>query len=106
MKKFPKEFQVASDYAHSISRYLPEGTEIYLFGSYAKGCPKENSDIDVGILAKDLSTIPRSEYREIDRQLMYDTIDIDARIEPHLVSVKHDVCNFSKAISDTGIQLL
>jgi uncharacterized protein len=106
MKNFPKEFQSASDYAHLISRYLPDGTEIYLFGSYAKGSPKENSDIDIGILAKDLSTIPKSEYRDIDRQLMYDTINIDARIEPHLISVKHDVCNFSKIISDTGIQLV
>ena len=104
--KYPKEFQAASDYARCISEYLPKNTKVYLFGSYAKGCPRQNSDIDIGILAEDLSTISKAEYRDLDRQLMFDTTDIDVRIEPHLVSVKHDVCKFSKTISDTGIELL
>ena len=52
--------------------------KIILFGSYAKGNPHEDSDIDIAIVFSDYGN-------RLDRQveLMKLTKGIDSRIEPH-----------------------
>ena len=52
--------------------------KIILFGSYAKGNPREDSDIDIAIVFSDYAN-------RLDRQveLMKLTRLIDTRIEPH-----------------------
>lgn len=53
--------------------------DIYLFGSYAKGTPREYSDIDVAVVSGSLSG-----DRFDDRcALMHLRWDVDLRIEPH-----------------------
>ena len=49
-----------------------------LFGSYTKGNPREDSDIDIAIIFSDYSN-------RLDRQveLMKLTREVDSRIEPH-----------------------
>lgn len=37
--------------AQMIYKRMPEARKIYLFGSYARGDAKENSDIDIAILS-------------------------------------------------------
>jgi predicted nucleotidyltransferase len=52
---------------------------IYLFGSYAKGEAKPDSDIDVMVLSPDFS----DDITENQLQLMRARRSIDLRIEPH-----------------------
>ena len=52
---------------------------IYLFGSYAKGTEREQSDIDLAVFW-DTNTLNRL---EADIQLLKLTRTIDLRIEPH-----------------------
>lgn len=60
-----------------LHQVLP--VEVFLFGSYAKGNPRRDSDIDVAIVSGSLSG-----DRFDDRlQLMHLRWDIDLRIEPH-----------------------
>ncbi|OFX48083.1 MAG: hypothetical protein A2046_05885, partial [Bacteroidetes bacterium GWA2_30_7] len=50
----------------------------YLFGSYAKGTNKEESDIDIALVFADLS-----DPIETQIQLMKLSRKVDSRIEPH-----------------------
>lgn len=50
----------------------------FLFGSWAKGNPRDHSDIDVAIILSDYS-----DRFEVQLELMRLTRDIDTRIEPH-----------------------
>ena len=52
--------------------------KIILFGSYAKGCPREDSDIDIAIVFSDYNN-----RMERQAELMKLTRKIDTRIEPH-----------------------
>ena len=68
---------IAQRYAETLkSRF--EYKKIILFGSYAKGNPREDSDIDIAIVFSDYAN-------RLDRQveLMKLTRLIDTRIEPH-----------------------
>jgi len=68
---------IAQRYAETLkSRF--EYKKIILFGSYAKGNPREDSDIDIAVVFSDYAN-------RLDRQveLMKLTRLIDTRIEPH-----------------------
>lgn len=78
-------------------------TAIILFGSYAKGIENENSDIDIAVISEDFDDI-----YECMAVLMGMTWDIDARIEPHPITLEdyEKVSNpFVKEIIDTGIKV-
>ena len=68
---------IAQKYAEVVSKNF-EFQKIILFGSYVKGNPHEDSDIDIAIV------FPNYDNR-LDRQveLMKLTRQIDTRIEPH-----------------------
>ena len=104
MNKYSNEFNAVQQYASIVHEYLPN-TKVYLFGSYAKDCPKETSDIDVGIISNDISYLGKDRYLEVLNKLMVDAYDVDTRIEPHLVSKKHDRADFSGVIEHTGVQI-
>lgn len=53
---------------------------LVLFGSYARGTPHRDSDIDVAIISRDFTGRP---FDDADR-IMKTRWDIDLRIEPHL----------------------
>ena len=102
MNKYPKEFESAKKFANKIHSYLPN-TTVYLFGSYAKDCPRDTSDIDIGIISEDVSYLGKENYINTLNRIDRDAFNIDRRIEPHLVSKKHDMADFSGVIENTGI---
>lgn len=74
----------------------------YLFGSFAKGNEREESDIDVAII---LNNMP--DFFEIQKQLMRLRRKVDLRIEPHPIS-ENDFNNmnpFAFEIQQTGIEI-
>ncbi len=75
----------------------------YLFGTYAKGGYREESDIDIAVV---LDRVPNSFLMQIE--LMKLRRDFDSRIEPHPFDVEDfDSTNpFAHEIMTTGIQVL
>ncbi len=76
--------------------------KVYLFGSFAKGNEREESDIDVAIILKNMS-----DFFLTQRQLMKLRRKIDLRIEPHPINEKDfNVMNpFAYEIQKTGIEI-
>lgn len=78
---------------------------IILFGSYAKGTNREDSDIDIAIITDDLKHGDRID-EEIN--LMKLRRGIDYRLEPHIIRVK-DFKNietpFIQEVINTGIKV-
>ena len=77
---------------------------IILFGSYAKGTQREDSDIDIAVITDDIKTDKFDE--EIN--LMQLRNDIDYRIEPHIISgadYENDETPFVVQVKNTGIKL-
>ena len=95
----------------SINKYIRlikenfEGIEnAYLFGSYAKGNPTSDSDIDIALIFKILDDTRRF---DVQVQLMLLAAQIDSRIEPHPIA--QDDFNagnsFFNEIKKTGIKI-
>lgn len=74
----------------------------YLFGSFAKGNEKEESDIDVAII---LNNMP--DFFAAQKQLMRLRRKVDLRIEPHPISAKdfNNMNPFAYEIQQTGIEI-
>jgi len=53
----------------------------YIFGSFAKGTEREESDIDVAIVLSEMT-----DFFETQRQLMQLRRRVDLRLEPHPIS--------------------
>ena len=53
----------------------------YLFGSYAKGLEKEDSDIDIAVVLGNMT-----DFFEIQMELMRIRRKVDLRIEPHPIN--------------------
>lgn len=68
----------AVKYIKFLRKRNPDITKVYLFGSYAKGTPDINSDIDIAIIFRDF---PDSFDMQV--QLMKLRRKFDTRIEPH-----------------------
>ena len=92
----------------SIKKYIEKISQYYkieaiiLFGSYAKGTDKEDSDIDIAIISSDFNDII-----EDGAKLIGLTWKIDTRIEPHPITTEdyQKVSNpFVKEVIDTGIK--
>ena len=93
----------------SIQKYLEKISEYYkieaiiLFGSYAKGTEKEDSDIDIAIISSDFKDII-----EDGANLIGFTWKIDTRIEPHPITTEdyeNVATPFVQEIIDTGIKV-
>ena len=79
-------------------------TEIYLFGSYARGEAKESSDIDIAIITDDF----KNDIIDEELNLMRLRRKIDTRIEPHLIRIedyKNAETPFIQEVIDTGIKV-
>jgi len=68
---------IARKYAEII-KSIYDYQRMFLFGSYAKGNPHEDSDIDIAIVFSDY---PNRFDRQVE--LMKLTRGVDTRIEPH-----------------------
>lgn len=85
-------------YAELVKKTFPVRLVI-LFGSYAKNCAGEHSDIDVAVV------VDRNDrdYLESRQQLFKLGTEIDCRIEPVLIDrSQKDLSGFFEEIEDTG----
>ncbi len=77
---------------------------IILFGSYASGNEREDSDIDIAIVTDDFKTCVFDE----ELKLVKLRRKIDLRIEPHLIKTEdymNGATSFIKEIINTGIKV-
>ena len=101
MDKTEDIIKIAKEYADFVKASdLPmQIDKAYLFGSYAKGTPHKDSDIDVAFVINNWTggyadtVIPIWRLRE----------SIDLRLEPHLIDPAEDYSNFMLELERTGI---
>ena len=84
-----------------LARQVVDTDYGYLFGSYATGTAREDSDLDVGIIVPNL----KGDYFDALMHLYRLRGKVDVRIEPHLVVESSDPSGFSREIRKTGIRL-
>ena len=73
-----KASKIARQYVDFIKKRDPNVKKAYIFGSYVKGKVKEDSDIDLAIIFKNLK-----DTFDMQVQLMKLRRKFDSRIEPH-----------------------
>lgn len=71
---------------------------VVLFGSYAKGNAKEESDIDVGVIFNGFD----GDWMKTSSRLWNLAYDISWDIEPHLLDTMHDKSGFVQHVLKTG----
>ncbi len=74
----------------------------YLFGSYAKGLEKEDSDIDIALVIGDMT-----DFFATQMKLMRLRRKIDLRIEPHPIGESDftEMNPFAQEIQKSGIEI-
>ncbi len=74
----------------------------YLFGSFAKGNEKEESDIDIALVVENMP-----DFFSAQKQLMKLRRKIDLRIEPHPIKEQdfNSLNPFAYEIERTGIEI-
>ena len=73
-----KASKIARKYVDFIKKRDPNVKKAYIFGSYVNGIVKEDSDIDLAIIFKNLK-----DTFDMQVQLMKLRRKFDSRIEPH-----------------------
>lgn len=76
--------KIVKKYTAALRKANYPFSAVYLFGSYAKGNSRKDSDIDVAVFSRELD-------RDLDKarfKLWHLTRDVDVRIEPHGFSIK------------------
>jgi len=90
------------DIVHNI--YALEHVEqIILFGSYAKGCPKEDSDVDIAVFFKCNDARLLGRYRQLARICVNSEIDI--QVQPFHAYELSTPCGIIEEIQTYGIEL-
>jgi predicted nucleotidyltransferase len=84
---------------------IPDSMDLkkaYLFGSFAKGVEREDSDIDIALIVGNMD-----DFFSVQMQLMRLRRKIDLRIEPHPIwELDFNIQNpFAYEIQQTGIEL-
>ena len=77
---------------------ISDSTQVVLYGSYAKGTAKPDSDIDIAVIVDKL----QGDYLDEQAKLYKLRRLVDLRIEPVLIEYGHDRSGFLKEIMDTG----
>src|SRR3989338_7141479 len=71
--------KIVKKYAKKLKVEKYPFSAIYLFGSFAKGIPRQWSDIDVAVVSKEMN----KDWMGSKMKLWKLSEDIDTRIEPH-----------------------
>ena len=74
----------------------------YLFGSFAKDCPRKDSDIDIALVVNEWV----GDYEETVVPIWRLRKNVDFRIEPHIVVPNEDYADFLPEIQRTGIEIM
>ena len=85
-------------YKKLLSKHM-EFDEMILFGSYARGNAREDSDVDVAVVVKTLT----GDYFSTRPLLWRIRREVDDRIEPVLIEKTHDESGFLSEIMKTGV---
>ena len=88
------ELVKASDFPMQIDK-------AYLFGSYATGSSKKDSDIDIALVVNEWI----GDYEETVVPIWRLRKNVDFRIEPHIIVPNEDYAGFLPEIQRTGIEL-
>ena len=75
---------------------------VFLFGSYAKGNPRKDSDIDVAFIVNKW----QGDYFDVIPPIWKLTEQIDYRIEPHVIVPEEDYAGLLNEIEQTGIEII
>jgi len=78
VKSISKIKKAVKEYQDELKRHNIRLTKIVLYGSYAKGCPKPYSDIDLIVVSPDLARFSSLRRQELLAEL---TMNIDAPLE-------------------------
>lgn len=89
--------EIVKNYAEVVRERLSV-KKVILYGSYAKGMPRKESDIDVAVVLDSIE----QDYLATGALLFKLSSDIDLRIEPVLVEQGNDVSGFLDEITKTG----
>jgi len=79
-----------------LERFSP--IQIILYGSYAKGGARIDSDIDIAVVVKEIT----GDYLDGIHLLYKLRRDLDARIEPVLLESEHDSSGLLREVRRTG----
>jgi len=74
---------------------------VYLFGSFANNTNREDSDIDVAVVVKNIS----GDYFAVNPLLWKLRRQVDDRIEPILIDSNNDISGFLDEIKKNGIKI-
>lgn len=93
-------FDIVSKFAHIVSREI-NVNKVILYGSYSKGNPNNDSDIDVAVISPDFT----GDRLEDQFRLMKFRRKIDLRIEPMPFRPEEFIPEdpFVKEIIETGV---
>ncbi|MCX6150459.1 MAG: nucleotidyltransferase domain-containing protein [Ignavibacteriales bacterium] len=87
--------------AQEFSRIVVENLEVrfvILFGSFAKGTQKEESDIDIAVVVEKAN----GKYLDISTLLFHLVKKVDLRIEPLLIEIENDKSGFLESLLKSG----
>lgn len=88
------------EYKRLLKEHL-QFESVYMFGSYAKGTNRIDSDIDVAIIVNHID----ADFFSINPLLWKLRREVDDRIEPILIERDFDVTNFLGEIKRYGIEI-
>jgi predicted nucleotidyltransferase len=89
-------------YKELVKNSFPmEIEKVYLFGSYAKGTPREHSDIDVAFVVSHFE----GDFFKVVPPLWKLKRLVDFRIEPHVIARDTDYAGFLDEIKRTGVEI-
>lgn len=90
------------EYKALVQKDFPMKIEkVYLFGSYAKGTPREHSDIDVAMVVSHFE----GDFFKVIPPIWKLTEQVDFRIEPHVIARDTDFSGFLDEIQRTGVEI-
>jgi len=96
----PEIIRMLERYKQLLARHMMI-EELILYGSYAKGNARKDSDVDVAVVVEEIS----GDYFSTRPLLWRLRREIDDRIEPVLVERSHDESGFLAEIIKNGIAI-
>ena len=95
---------IINEYISKLSKEI-KIDKVILFGSYAKGTNREDSDIDLAIFSDDFSNMERIEALKF-LLLKASDLTIDLQPQPFTLADLEDEDNWlAKEVEETGIEL-